>query len=770
MPIRKIYLLSQTHTDFGYTDHLAAVLLHHRDILDLALDVCEATADAPEGAQQRWTCEVTSTTLGYLRNTSARNVDRFKALHDAGRISVGALRYHWTPLVSKPLAIQTLKDIDALREEFEITVRSAMQCDVNGLAWFWNDLLAERGVDFLMTQQNPHRGYWGRHVPSAWHWENRSGGSLLVLQGEHYGLGGFLRLSRKGEQDRAELQTILDRHAASDRWPFDFSVLTVTNAANGDNVFPDLHLSDAVQDWNVRENVKMEIVTLDRLADIIRAQRQDLPHQSGEWMDSWCDGVASAPLETAAARAAERLLPAIEAMGGDSDPAFAEFIEALSLYDEHTWGAHSAGTSPDSIFATAQRTQNSNHAYRAFALALRLTATSSRRKAAAAGNPVEGDPGFDQFSHPTLGPDEQAYWVANTGGVELAVDMPVPIDRGAGPQISIPQSFATNEYFPGLGDDGWTDAQQDRAPDGQHRIRTDLAPGAVATLRPTRVADQECQVGQGWIENAFARLEICPTTGGLAQWIDRASGHSVVGAPTFYPSVQYLQDGFTQRDIFQAPYWERSETPMGWNPNDLFEGDTAEVRLGLPIAEAGGGAQPVEINFTSGIRVLAVWRLPGGSGRPTLMAMQYCASANRAFSINWDVSVHGFDHVVLLDTGDGWVEATQHVASSSLGWQSVQAGIALAGNPESTLIVASPDAPLFQPNGPRYRHPHRDLGEIRGGSFWSVNTHWDTNFPVRVSDAAPFRLRLCLADRASSYDRLRSMTDCAFVVRTPFGP
>ena len=92
----RIYLISHTHTDLGYTDHYASVRLHHRDILDRALDLCEATFDAPEGAQHRWTCEVTGTTLDYLRHTTARNVDRFQALHAAGRIAVAAMRCHWT--------------------------------------------------------------------------------------------------------------------------------------------------------------------------------------------------------------------------------------------------------------------------------------------------------------------------------------------------------------------------------------------------------------------------------------------------------------------------------------------------------------------------------------------------------------------------------------------------------------------------------------------------------------------------------------------------
>ena len=767
--IRKIYLLSQTHTDLGYTDHPVAVLMHHRDILDQALDLCEATRDAPEGAQHRWTCEVTSTTLDYLRNTTSRNVERFQALHRAGRISVGALRYHWTPLVSKPLAMQTLKDVDALRDEFGVSVTAAMQCDVNGLAWFWNDLLVEKGVEFLVTQQNPHRGYWGRRVPSAWFWENRSGGRMLVLQGEHYGLGGFLRLSRKGEQDREELQKILARHAQSDCWPFDFSVLTVTNAANGDNVFPDRFLSDGVQDWNARENVPIEIITLDRLAEIINANSAGLPSYRGEWMDSWCDGVASSPLETSAARTAERMLPVIESLGGADAPEFRELVDTLARYDEHTWGAHSASTAPDNIFAAAQRTQKSNHAFNAFAMALRQLAVTSRRRAARPGTAVEGDPGFDQFSHPTQTADEQSYLVANPADVTIDVDIPVPTDRGAGPQISIPQACGSNEFFPGLGEDGWTDALQDRAPDGHHRIRTRLAPAMATIVRPVLAGRNECSAGPDWIENRFTRLEFCPESGGLARWTDKASGRDVICRPTLVPLVQLLGRRFNRRQIFQAPYWEKSDTPMGWNRDDLFVDDASTRIRGEPSVSAGEARFAMRFEFGSGICIESEWRLSGQSARPQLTAIQHARNLERAFSINWPIAAPGHDSRILLDTGDGWIDcAAGHVPSSSLGWQCMQDGLVLAEHPDLHIVIASPDAPLFQPGGARYRYPHDRLGDINGGSFWTVNNHWDTNFPIRVLDPGPFRLSMSLAEAGRAREELRAMTTMPVIVRTPF--
>ena len=770
MTIKKIYLLSQTHTDLGYTDHLAAVLLHHRDILDQALNVCEESFDEPDGTQHRWTCEVTSTTLDYLRNTTNRNVERFQALHKAGRIAVGALRYHWTPLVSKPLAIQTLKDIEELRVEFGISVTSAMQCDVNGLAWFWNDLLVERGIDFLVTQQNPHRGYWGERVPSAWFWENRSGGRMLVLQGEHYGVGGsYLRLSRKGEQDKEELKRILERHDRSDCWPFDFSVITVTNAANGDNVFPDGHLSEAVRDWNDREEPPMEIITLDRLAEIVKQRSCGLGSFRGEWMDSWCDGVASSPLETAVARAAERLLPMIEAIDGDEGLVFRDLIDTLALYDEHTWGAHSAGTAPDNIFATALRTQKSNHAYRAFVLALRHVAVVSRKQAAKLGGPVEGDPGFDQFSHPTLTADEQAYLVANPGDVALEIDIPVPVDRGAGPQISIPQASASNEFFPGFGDDGWTDALQSKAPDGRHRIRARLAPGGAAIVRPILAEPTECSAGNGWIENAFARLETCPETGGLARWFDKTSGREVASGSTLVPLVQLMRPGFNRRQIFQAPYWERSGKPMEWNREDLFVDDVATVVSGGPSIDAGGASLSMRFEFRSGIVIDSAWCLTGKSAWPRLTAIQYARNVEQAFSIFWPISVPGYDRRILLDTGGGWIDCSaEHVPSSSLAWQCMQGGIALAEQPDACLVIASLDAPLFQPGPPRYRRPHDSPGDFNGGCFWSANTHWDTNFPTRIIDPAPFRLVLSISTERQSLAELHAMSAPHVAVRTPY--
>ena len=165
----------------------------------------------------------------------------------------------------------------------------------------------------------------------------------------------------------------------------------------------------------------------------------------------------------------------------------------------------------------------------------------------------------------------------------------------------------------------------------------------------------------------------------------------------------------------------------------------------------------MRFEFRSGITIDAVWSLTGKSPRPRLTAIQQARQVERPFSILWPISVPGRDRRILIDTGDGWIDCiTGHVPSSSLGWQCMQDGLALAGDPELFLVIASPDAPLFQPDGPRYRLPHEDPGEMTGGSFWTVNTHWDTNFPVRVFDPAPFRLILSLSEASQALAELHA--------------
>ena len=52
-----LYLVQHTHTDIGYTKPQTEILTEHLRYIDYAVEYCDLTADYPEDAKFRWTCE-----------------------------------------------------------------------------------------------------------------------------------------------------------------------------------------------------------------------------------------------------------------------------------------------------------------------------------------------------------------------------------------------------------------------------------------------------------------------------------------------------------------------------------------------------------------------------------------------------------------------------------------------------------------------------------------------------------------------------------------
>ena len=111
--IKRIYLISNTHTDIGYTDHQDTVFRQHLGFIDQAIELGEATADYPEEARYKWTCEVTSFVERYFQSRPASQIDRFLELHRRGQMAVAGMQYHWTPLLSTAAMLRSLLPVAA---------------------------------------------------------------------------------------------------------------------------------------------------------------------------------------------------------------------------------------------------------------------------------------------------------------------------------------------------------------------------------------------------------------------------------------------------------------------------------------------------------------------------------------------------------------------------------------------------------------------------------------------------------------------------------
>jgi len=115
-----------------------------------------------------------------------------------------------------------------------------------------------------------------------------------------------------------------------------------------------------------------------------------IPAYEGEWTDWWANGTASAPRETAASRAAKRLINDIESpLWGPMNESATRTVEALlrdlCLFDEHTWGSSLSVAQPYSLDTIGQFTEKSILAYRPMARAEWLFSQRARTKLAGAG-------------------------------------------------------------------------------------------------------------------------------------------------------------------------------------------------------------------------------------------------------------------------------------------------------------------------------------------------------------------------------------------------
>jgi alpha-mannosidase len=188
-PIKTIFVINHSHTDVGFTDFQDVCFRQHREFIEQALDLIEATADYPEGARYRWVCETTGPLERYLRNASAKHIDRFQRWRQKGAIDIAGMQYNLTPLLNLEQMHRSLYPVRRLRENYGLAVRSAMQDDVNGISWVFADLLPAIGIDFLTLAVNPIRGGAPKPRPCAFWWEGPAGGRILVWNGYHYFFG-----------------------------------------------------------------------------------------------------------------------------------------------------------------------------------------------------------------------------------------------------------------------------------------------------------------------------------------------------------------------------------------------------------------------------------------------------------------------------------------------------------------------------------------------------------------------------------------------------
>ncbi|MEV0318286.1 alpha-mannosidase [Streptomyces sp. NPDC050658] len=385
-----IHLVHHSHLDIGYTDPQGHVLAEHLSFLDSCLELTEATDDWPAESRFRWCVESLWSFRQWADARPAEQVAEFVRRVREGRIELTAMPFNLhTETCSTDELHELLRLAHDIRDEHGVDFTSAMQTDVPGAVVGLVDALASAGVKYLSVAHNwagrsvPHL-VGGEKLPRLFRWRAPSGSSVLVwVTDTPHGLAYMEGPLLGFDTDYADVDDLLPAYLTSlaghpypyrggifgwamdqaeiKREPYPWDILHLrVQGKFGDNAPPRRIIADTVRRWN--ETWAHPRLRLSRNEDFFADAEARLGDAiqtfEGDWTDWWVDGVGSGARPLSLARTAQSVVADAQtigtfagilgATGAEEDSADAAGVyEAVSLFDEHTWGAGDPWTHGD---------------------------------------------------------------------------------------------------------------------------------------------------------------------------------------------------------------------------------------------------------------------------------------------------------------------------------------------------------------------------------------------------------------------------------------
>ncbi|WP_276353036.1 glycoside hydrolase family 38 C-terminal domain-containing protein [Cohnella caldifontis] len=761
--IKTFYFVNHSHTDIGFTDYQDVCFRQHMEYIDYALEMCERTADYPEEARAKWVCEVTGVTEKYLNACSSSQLERFLHWHKAGQIDIAGMQYNLTPLLNVEQLHRTLYPVKRLRDRFGVDIRVAMNCDVDGASWILADLLPEMGIELFTMSINPVRGSVPKPRPSAFWWEGPAGGKLLAWNGYHYLFGGLAGLGHRELADKF-VPGIVSKLENDPDYPFDFVYGPATNPVRVDNGPPDVRLYDFIREWNeAGKTPRMALITVSELNRLLRAEYADkLRTVKGDWLDWWCDGVASSAFETGLNRSTHELLHGSEMMGawlhalgekGWDVQRLTQAYESMTLYDEHTWGAFSSIESPNGLFTRSQWNKKANYAYQAAAEAHDILARAARRLASGLAR-QEDEVRFDlghlppELAKPA--PTYQELLVLNTLPHDREIVVEEPIRRGGQAPNGMLEMFMPRGLTWGI------------KPDAEGRRVAGKVAGFGYAFLPLADAPKgdDLKAGPGTIENAYYRIRIDPASGGLSEFYDKRLNYDFAGTYRGWRIGQYVYewvDSPKGRDALYESDWSNEYFGTGVRDTPFRRETPTEVEIAEPTLTAYEARIAVTIR-AQGIRAATcTFVLP---------------TNERSLSIHWLLDK---EHVTDPESvyiafpfrlqeprfradinGIALTPDREQLPGTVRDWFPIQRWIDVGDGRRGVTLVPL-DAPLVQLGGITTGRWAEELNaESPTVMSWALNNHWMVNFKASQGGQIPLRYKLTTHDgTAKDADRAR---------------
>ena len=757
MIVKTVYVVHHSHTDIGYTDYQERIAFLQTDYIRTVLNIMRR----PENAAFRWNCETLWCVERFLNACGEKERDAFFRLAAEGKIGLSANYLNFTDLVDDTVLSVKLRRLQRLFTDNGAPIKTAMTADINGISMGVRDALIENGVEFLFMNVHADHGMyplWKNQT--AFRWESRNGGSLLVWNGAHYHLGNFLGLKPenpiRSEKELYEAVETLHRQLSSyldecerNGCFRDFILMGVSGIWT-DNAPPNAEILRVIEAYNSRyghTDAELKMVSLQELYAAVAPKLKDVPVCRGDFTDWWANGVGSTPYAVKHYKDAVRRCHLCEkldrSLAVHYPGLYQKAQDNLLLYAEHTWGHSASVSDPFNTMVNDLDLRKSAYASQANEAATEMLYRIAR---------ADGDL-LRYFS------DNGTIRVLNTA-------------KASGAQVVAFYTENRSEHFDVYGENGVKiPSQTANHPRGKRIVFIDsFNAGEEKTYTYRAAREQSAENGSrtkpngsAKYENEFFKLVYRPQAG-VTSFIDKTTGDELLGegeAPFFTPLYEVTPVTVDTR----MRQREKLELNIRGTDARLYKGELENVIM----EETGAVYDTLRLCF----------RLPGTTKADVHITFYHAipridfklqlakTQSEDVESIFLPLTLNYPNRKLAARKGhtEAFLPGYQQLPGSCMEFTMSDDGIAFLKDNGSALIC-SYDTPLFY-MGEMKNHTIRlctqePADNLRPVYAWIMNNMWETNFKLSLAGYAEFRYSLILSDAAQADEAMDLLHERSF--------
>lgn len=361
----EVHMIHHSHTDVGYSHLQETVAEIHNENIREAIDLIEKTKNYPFESQFRWNVESTWAVENFLDSSSEEQIQKFREALKTGRLNIaGYYTNNLSGIMRGEEFIRLTDYARKLERDFGITINSAMITDIPGYTMSLVKAMQLAGIKYFSVGPNNSDRIgtvlekWG-DKPFYWKAPGSNEKVMTIVSGDSYAwfhsIGG-------AREPRLLNKKLIDYINIVNENKYPYKYLALRYNISSDNAPLDPLVSDFVRDWNKKYIYPKLVLSTPQMVmqKIEKEYAAKIPVVVGDMTPYWEDGAASSAAELALNKSVAERVNQSEKLWSILQPApfpLKEYYKVWSgvlLFDEHTWGAWSSISDPDSHFSVKQ--------------------------------------------------------------------------------------------------------------------------------------------------------------------------------------------------------------------------------------------------------------------------------------------------------------------------------------------------------------------------------------------------------------------------------